>query len=204
MLDTLATYSGALLDPGATAMALLQHLGYSLRSGSVYDSHSVAPTCQLLQFAAQGKQWAEPSVSVHDPELDLAIQADMWALSPALPVASDYPLFVAYTSGTTGRPKGIVHCHGGYCYGVARTMQVVFDAPRSSDDAILTIGNMGWITGQSYMLHAPLIAGVRSILLEGSLIYPSKLRFAHVIASERALIGMFIETLEMFCIYRIQ
>jgi len=75
------------------------------------------------------------------------------------------PLFILYTSGTTAKPKGVVHVHGGYMVGVARTINWVFDL--KEDDIYWCTANPGWITGHSYIVYGPLMAGVTTLMYEG-------------------------------------
>jgi len=110
-------------------------------------------------------------------------------IAPCEPCDSDHPLFVSYTSGSTGKPKGVVHGHGGYVSGVLQSMTTVFECePGEGGDGveggILTVGSAGWITGQSYMLMGPLLAGVRSVVMVGSPVYPTPLRMIRAVESE--------------------
>jgi acrylyl-CoA reductase (NADPH)/3-hydroxypropionyl-CoA dehydratase/3-hydroxypropionyl-CoA synthetase len=102
----------------------------------------------------------------------------VWASTKPLPVDADYPMFVIYTSGSTGKPKGIVHAHG-YAAGVAHTMTVSFDA--RPGDTIFVVADPGWITGQSYLICAPLMTRVTSVVSEGSPVFPHAGRFASMI-----------------------
>lgn len=105
------------------------------------------------------------------------------ASSAPEPVEADWPLFIIYTSGSTGKPKGVVHVHGSWLAGLLQTMRVVFDV--RPDDRIYTVADPGWITGQSYLIAAPLAAGITSVQVEGSPLYPQPTRFASVIERHR-------------------
>eukprot|EP00038_Savillea_parva_P019988 m.30066 g.30066 ORF g.30066 m.30066 type:complete len:1308 (+) comp4662_c0_seq1:287-4210(+) len=121
---------------------------------------------------------------------DAELLKKLWTLAPVVPVGASHPLFVSYTSGSTGKPKGVVHVHGGYMYGIALSMEVVFEIPSDapSKEVLLTIGTTGWITGQSYMIAGPLVSGTTAVLLGGSPVYPQLIRFAKAIESEKVTI----------------
>ena len=80
------------------------------------------------------------------------------------------PLFMLYTSGTTGKPKAILHTHGGYQVGVATTLEYCFDM--TPEDRYWCAADPGWITGHSYIVYGPLILGATSIIYEGAPTHP--------------------------------
>jgi acetyl-CoA synthetase len=92
---------------------------------------------------------------------------------PAEPLDAEHPLYILYTSGSTAKPKGILHTTGGYLTGVAATHKYVFDLKPESD-VYWCAADVGWVTGHSYIVYGPLCNGATSVMWEGAPDYPNK------------------------------
>ena len=113
-------------------------------------------------------------------ELDVS---DDPATCPCEPMDAEDLLFLMYTSGTTAKPKGIVHTTGGYLVGVATTHHYIFDL-KPDTDVYWCAADIGWITGHSYIVYGPLCNGATSVMYEGTPDFPDKDRWWEI---DRAL-----------------
>jgi len=115
---------------------------------------------------------------------DLVAQAD--PACPAEPVDSEDPLFILYTSGTTGKPKGLVHTTGGYAVGTYLTTKYIFDL--QEDDIYWCTADVGWVTGHSYIVYGPLQNGATVLMYEGAPNWPDFSRFWKIIEDHKVTV----------------
>ncbi|KAI8372842.1 acetyl-coenzyme A synthetase [Radiomyces spectabilis] len=105
------------------------------------------------------------------------------AFCPPEPMNSEDPLFLLYTSGSTGAPKGILHTTGGYLLGATATVKYIFDY--HENDVFACMADIGWVTGHTYIVYGPLSLGATTVLFESTPTYPNPSRFWDLIQKHR-------------------
>jgi acetyl-CoA synthetase len=148
-----------------------------------YQRGKVVPLKQIADEALQRAGTVESVLVVRrtGEPVNMEEGRDMWYHElMALPIAgnacqievvdAEDPLFLLYTSGTTGKPKAILHTHGGYMVGTYASLKYVFDI--HEEDRYWCAADPGWITGHSYIVYGPLLTGATSFMYEGAPTYP--------------------------------
>jgi len=151
----------------------------SIADEAVRDCPSVETMVVVRHVEGQleASQSTKKEVFYHDLLMGVSTHC-----SPEVMDAEDV-LFILYTSGSTGKPKGVVHTTGGYMVATATTLQSVFDI--HDEDVWWCTADIGWITGHSYCLYAPLLLGTTSLIYEGAPDYPNPDALWRVVEREK-------------------
>ena len=115
------------------------------------------------------------------------------------PLDAEHPLYILYTSGSTAKPKGILHTTGGYLTGVYATTKAIFDV-KPDADVFWCAADIGWVTGHSYIVYGPLANGLTSVMYEGAPDYPDKDRWWEIVEKYKVTIMYTAPTAIRACI----
>ncbi len=179
-----------IIDAGAVAVITANFQmrgGKALPLKAIVDDGIAMGHCETIKtvFIYQRTATACNMVAGRDITFEQALEGQSDVCAP-VPVGAEHPLFILYTSGSTGQPKGVQHSTGGYLLWAKLTMDWTFDL--RAEDVFWCTADIGWVTGHTYVTYGPLAAGATEIVFEGVPTYPDAGRFWQMIERHKCSI----------------
>jgi len=152
-----------------------KHIPLKVNVDTAFAEHDCPSMEQVVVFKHTGNEvsWGKNDIWWHD------LTADCSTDCPPEAMNAEDPLFILYTSGSTGQPKGVVHTTGGYLVWASMTHKYVFDY--QPGEVYWCAADVGWVTGHSYIVYGPLANGATSVMFEGVPTYPDVRRIGQII-----------------------